>query len=184
MSREVKTSEEMTRTAVRVHHARPLIALALGAGVAAVYWLVGDSLYLVPAALVAYRLHLTALARYSGRHTALATCPTCARLTGRGRIKFAVNKMLVWYFHRRIWDSKAAMALVAIGVIVTVISYALGKPHALLPFVVTFELFMMQFALLFRSLVVHRGNERACRLCIQGDEMFPYGRVQESKTDG
>ncbi len=175
-----KTREEADRTAVSVHHARPLISLALGGGVAAVYWLVGDTLYLVAGALVAFYLHLRVTAKHSQRHTVLEHCSRCIKLAGQG----PVSRLLRWYFHRRIWDNKAGMLIVAAGLVITVVYTALGKPHAVLPFVVAYEIYMVQFALLFRSLVVHRGNEVSCRQCGTGDEMHPYGRVHGSELEG
>ena len=182
MSNKPKTRGELNHVAVKVHHYRPLIALALGAAVVGAYLWVGDSLYLVAGAVTAYYVHLSALKKHSMRHTVMASCRRCANLGLRGRLGSTVNRMLVWYFHRRIVDGKAAMLLVLAGIAIAVVYTSLGKPNAVLPFLVVYELFLVQFAVTFRSLVVHRGNEVSCRLCtVAGDEMHPYGRVQPSE---
>jgi hypothetical protein len=179
MTREQITTAAPNDEAARLHHARPLIAVGLGAIVAVIYVFVGDSLLLVAGALAANYVHRGLTAKFSQRHTAMRSCFRCVKLASRG----PVSRLVVWYFHRRILDNKAAMLILAGGLVVTVCYTVVGKPHAVLPFLVAYELYMVQFALMFRSLVVHRGNEASCRLCAMGDEMHPYGRVQESEVD-
>ena len=41
---------------------------------------------------------------------------------------------------------------------------------------------LVQFALLLRSVSVHRGNE-PCQLCVAGDDTHPYGKVSASELN-
>lgn len=172
---------DKNRVAAKGAHAMPLLALAVGAAVAGAYLLVGDTLYLLLAGVAAYLVFSTTLVKHGQRHTVMPTCPRCMKFQDKGHGKALASRFLMWYFHRRIIDNKAALLILAAGIVATVYFDALGKRHAVLPFVVTYELFMMQFALFLRSMVIHRGNESSCRLCAAGDEPHPYGRVSASE---
>lgn len=173
-----KTAEQLNREAVRVFHALPLMVLALGALVAGFYLAVGDSLYLLVGAVVAVFVFQAMTIRFAQRHRAISRCTRCENLHGAG----IVTRFFVWYCHRRIWDNKAAMLIAAIGIIVSVVYVAIGKPHAVAPFMAGYGVFLVQFALLLRSVSVHRGNE-PCQLCVAGDDTHPYGKISASELN-
>lgn len=178
-----KSTAEKNRVAARGAHALPLLALALGALVAGVYVLVGDTMYLVLWAVAGYCVFSALFIRYGKRHTVMAICSRCVKLQNKGPVSALVNRALVWYFHRRITDSKAAIVIAAGGFVTTVVYDSLEKPHAVLLFVVAYEVFIVQFALLLRSMVIHRGYESSCTLCAEGDDPHPYGRVSASELE-
>jgi hypothetical protein len=142
--------------------------------------MVGDTLYLLVGAIVAYFVHIGLLMNHSARHTAMQHCPRCTKLASQ----HPINRFLTWYFHRRILDGKAVLLIVAAGIMISTLFVAYGKPHALLPFFLTYELFIAHFALMFRCLVVHRGNEATCQLCKSGDHPHPLGRIDASELGG
>jgi Na+-driven multidrug efflux pump len=175
-----KTRDQLDREAARLFHALPLMVLALGVAVVGAYIAVGDTMYLLVGSVIAFWVYQISTIRFAARHAVLQPCRGCERLRGNG----FVTGLFVWYCHRRIWDGKAVLVLGVLGIIVSVIYDAIGKAHALLPFLVGYELIIMQLAMFLRSVTVHRGNEATCRLCAAGDDAHSDGRITESDLKG